>query len=99
MNNPLVEFAVIIVLFSVLGSTTIALLPVISLWPVFTVCTLVLALHFAHGSFFMFNMKPLIAGHPNQAKIESGFFTLTVAAAAVSVILLLMFTATMVLTA
>jgi hypothetical protein len=99
MNNPLVEFAVIIVLFSVLGSTTIAFLPVISFWAVFTVCTLVVALHFGHGCLFMLHMKPLIAGHPKQARMESGMFTMVAVSAAVTVILLLMFTTAMVLTA
>lgn len=99
MKNLLVEFSVIIVLFSVLGSSAIALLPVISFWTVFPICALAILLHLGHGYLLMVHMRPLIAGHEKKSKMESGLMTLIETSGAVTVILLLMFTTAKVLTA
>jgi uncharacterized membrane protein len=99
MNNPLVEFAVVIALFSVIGSATIAFMPFISFFTVLPVCLLMLVLHLGHGCLFMAHMRPLIADHPKRSRMESGLNTVVVASGAITVIILLMFTTAKVLTA
>ncbi|WP_338924588.1 hypothetical protein V0M98_33775 (plasmid) [Pseudomonas silesiensis] len=87
--RPIVEFRIIILMISFIGSIAIAALPIFTIWTVLPIFAFAMMLHYGHGLLHMSSMRQELGTQPERKGAEKWIKEATWASGGITVLLLL----------